>query len=110
MISTDQVIPLMLLMITRSNVTNLMSNLQFMRYFAYFFETVTGEYGYTLSSFEAVLAFVTEIQQDPQSSLDLRQASDQCRQLWEAIAVGNLDLVRHHLRPVQYLFEFKDLL
>jgi hypothetical protein len=81
----------MLLMVVRSGVPNLMSHLKYMSNFSYFYDTNTGEYGYTLSSFEAVLAFLGDVLPD------LLSASNQCRRFWDVIASGDLNRVRDEL-------------
>jgi ankyrin repeat protein len=58
-LSSDFLVPLLLLVIIRSNVSNLESNLAYVRDFSYG-DTERGIVGYTLSSMEAVLYHINE--------------------------------------------------
>jgi ankyrin repeat protein len=58
-LSSDFLVPLLLLVILRSNVSNLESNLAYVRDFSYG-DTEGGIVGYTLSSVEAVLYHINE--------------------------------------------------
>src|SRR4051812_29268597 len=58
LLSSDTLIPLLLLTILRSNVTNLTSNLSYMRDFSFERDVTTGEYGYALSTLEGVVHYI----------------------------------------------------
>jgi ankyrin repeat protein len=86
-LSSDFLVPLLLLVILRSNVSNLESNLAYVRDFSYG-DTEGGIVGYTLSSVEAVLYHIKE---DHQRLADLSKRNEL---YWKAIKNNNLPELR----------------
>lgn len=82
-LSTDFLVPLLLLVILRSNVSNLESNLAYVRDFCYS-DTERGIVGYTLSSIEAVLYHIN------QSHVHLAELSRRNELFWTAIKQNDL--------------------
>jgi len=85
--SSDFLVPLLLLVILRSNVSNLESNLAYVRDFSYG-DTEGGIVGYTLSSFEAVLYHIKEDHER------LAELSKRNELYWKAIKDNNLAELR----------------
>jgi hypothetical protein len=77
-LSSDFLVPLLLLVILRSNVSNLESNLAYVREFSYG-DTEGGIVGYTLSSLEAVLYHIS------QDHARLAEVSRRNEAFWTAI-------------------------
>jgi len=84
-LSADQLIPLVLLLVLRSNVLNLMSNLCYMKDFSMSVDVNHGEQGFALSTLEAVFLYLENIQP---SWIDLSQRN---YKLWETLKTGTLD-------------------
>ncbi|KAJ1560699.1 hypothetical protein HK405_006232, partial [Cladochytrium tenue] len=59
-LSSDVIVPLLVLMVVRSRAQNLQSSLYFMQQFTFEHDVVSGEYGFALSSLEAVIAYVLD--------------------------------------------------
>jgi ankyrin repeat protein len=83
-LSSDFLIPLLLLVVIRSNVSNLESNLAYVREFSYG-DTEGGIVGYTLSSIEAVLYHIGE------DHLRLAELSRRNEAMWKAIMSQDLE-------------------
>lgn len=83
-LSSDFLVPLLLLVILRSNVSNLESNLAYVRDFSYG-DTEGGVVGYTLSSMEAVLYHINE------DHTRLAELSKRNETFWKAIKENDLD-------------------
>ncbi|KAF9279791.1 hypothetical protein BGZ88_012549 [Linnemannia elongata] len=84
----DDLIPILLLTVLRSGISNLPSNLYYMKNFVLFGDTSRGEYGYSLSTLEAVSRYiVTHVKQ-----LSPLSASNQ--EYWETICRGDIEGIR----------------
>jgi len=84
-LSADQLIPLVLLLLLRSNVLNLMSNLCYMKDFSLTIDVNYGEQGFALSTLEAVFLYLQNIQP---SWIDL---SNRNNKLWKTLKTGTLE-------------------
>jgi ankyrin repeat protein len=73
---------MMLLLIVRSNIPQLISQLKFVEIFSFKRNPHLGQLGFTLSSFEAVLSYICSAG----SLTDLMKTSDRNVRLWECIA------------------------
>jgi hypothetical protein len=82
-LSSDFLVPLLLLVVLRSNVSNLESNLAYVRDFSYG-DTDGGIVGYTLSSVEAVLYHINE------DHARLAELSRRNEMFWKAIKDNDL--------------------
>lgn len=85
---SDQLVPMMLLMVIRGNVHQLIAQLKFIELFSFRQDLHLGELGFMLSSFEAVLSYI--LSAEP-SILDLVKASERNRKLWESISNNAVD-------------------
>ena len=91
--NADTLVSLLLLVIIRSQVQHLQARLAYMTSFIFIDDIETGETGYALSTFEAVLSYLTL------ESSDLRRASKQNRRLWHATKRGDVPAIRAILEP-----------
>ncbi|ORY49427.1 ankyrin [Rhizoclosmatium globosum] len=57
-LSSDVLVPLLVLIVIRSNVQNLPSSLYYMQHFSFEHDVEGGEYGYALSSLEGVISYI----------------------------------------------------
>ena len=92
-LSSDFLVPLLLLVIIRSNVSNLESNLAYVREFSYG-DTDGGIVGYTLSSVEAVLYHIS------QDHVRLSALSHRNERFWKAIRENDVAEVESVLDTV----------
>ncbi|KAG0033648.1 hypothetical protein BGZ81_007775 [Podila clonocystis] len=81
----DDLIPTLLLTVLRSGISNLASNLYYMKNFVLFDDTSHGEYGYSLSTLEAVSRYImSHVKQ-------LAPISAKNQVYWETVCAGNLE-------------------
>ncbi|KAG0333793.1 hypothetical protein BG004_000692 [Podila humilis] len=81
----DDLIPTLLLTVLRSGISNLASNLYYMKNFVLFEDTSRGEYGYSLSTLEAVSRYIlSHVKQ-------LAPISTENQRFWETICAGDLE-------------------
>lgn len=83
-ISADILVSLLLIVVIRSQIRHLQARLSYMQRFIYIEDVESGEVGYALSTFEAVLSYLTK------DAGGLRKASMRNRRLWNATKAGNL--------------------
>ena len=83
-INADTLVSLLLVVVIRAPVRHLQARLSYMRHFIFIDDVESGEMGYALSTFEAVLSYLS------QDSGGLRRASRRNRALWQAIKSGDL--------------------
>ncbi|KAK6840606.1 hypothetical protein PG995_016360 [Apiospora arundinis] len=88
-INADTLVSLLLFVVIRAGVKNLQARLNYIRHFIFIDDVESGEMGYAVSTFEAVLSY---LQRD---SSGLRRASRRNKALWDAASKGELwDLKR----------------
>ncbi|KAL5615575.1 uncharacterized protein BROUX77_001412 [Berkeleyomyces rouxiae] len=92
-INADTLVSLLLFVVIRAQVKNLQARLVYIRNFIYLEDIDTGEMGYALSTFEAVLAYLSI------DSSGLRRASQRNKALWDAVSSGDGDAVRAFMEP-----------
>ncbi|KAL8689817.1 MAG: hypothetical protein Q9218_004590, partial [Villophora microphyllina] len=80
--NADTLVSLLLIVVIRSQVRHLQARLAYMRTFNFIDDVESGEVGYALSTFEAVLSYLST------DSSDLRKASRRNRRLWQATRSG----------------------
>ncbi|KAI9232630.1 MAG: hypothetical protein BYD32DRAFT_427902 [Podila humilis] len=81
----DDLIPTLLLTVLRSGISNLASNLYYMKNFVLFDDTSRGEYGYSLSTLEAVSRYImSHVKQ-------LAPISAKNQIYWETVCAGDID-------------------
>ncbi|KAI8620863.1 hypothetical protein BC830DRAFT_1225091 [Chytriomyces sp. MP71] len=78
-VSSDVLIPLLVLIVVRSKIQNLPSSLHYMLNFSFEHDVQGGEYGYALATLEAVISFITE------NASTLALISSKNAELWEAV-------------------------
>lgn len=91
--NADTLVSLLLVVVIRSQVRHLQARLTYMRNFIIIDDVESGEMGYALSTFEAVLSYLGS------SSGGLRRASRRNHRLWRATINGELSEVRAILEP-----------
>ncbi|KAF2088939.1 hypothetical protein K490DRAFT_72611 [Saccharata proteae CBS 121410] len=95
-INADTLVALLLVVVIRSSVRHLQARLSYMRHFIFIDDVESGEIGYALSTFEAVLSYLTR------DSGALRKASRRNKQLWQATKNGDIRGMRSILEPGKY--------
>ncbi|GAP93473.2 putative vps9 domain protein [Rosellinia necatrix] len=85
MVNADTLVSLLLFVVIRAGVKNLQARLLYMKHFIFVDDVDSGEMGYALSTFEAVLSYLFG------DSSNLRRASRRNKALWDATAKGDLD-------------------
>ncbi|OJJ49636.1 hypothetical protein ASPZODRAFT_128130 [Penicilliopsis zonata CBS 506.65] len=83
-INADILVSLLLLVVIRSQVRHLQARLLYMQHFIYIDDVDSGEMGYALSTFEAVLTYLVA------DSAGVRRASSRNKRLWNATKAGRL--------------------
>lgn len=91
--NADTLVSVLLVVVIRSQVRHLQARLTYMRNFIFIDDVESGEMGYALSTFEAVLSYLGS------DSGGLRRASRRNSRLWKATTMGELSEVRATLEP-----------
>lgn len=91
--NADTLVSLLLLVVIRSQVRHLQARLAYMRNFVFIDDVESGELGYALSTFEAVLQYIVT------DAGGLKTASRRNKRLWQATKKGNLSEMRTILEP-----------
>lgn len=92
-INADTLVSLLLMVVIRAQIRYLQARLTYMRHFIFIDDVESGEMGYALSTFEAVLSYLAR------DSGGLRKASRRNKKLWVATTTGNLDEMQKILEP-----------
>ncbi|KAJ5939528.1 hypothetical protein N7466_002662 [Penicillium verhagenii] len=92
-INADVLVSLLLVVVIRSQVRHLQARLLYMQHFIYIDDVDSGEMGYALSTFEAVLMYLVT------DSAGLRRASVRNRRLWQATKAGRVSDMKSILEP-----------
>jgi small subunit ribosomal protein S11 len=92
-INADVLVSLLLVVVIRSQIRHLQARLLYMQHFIYIDDVDSGEMGYALSTFEAVLMYLVT------DSAGLRRASARNRRLWQATKTGRLSDMKAILEP-----------
>ncbi|KAJ5226942.1 uncharacterized protein N7469_006948 [Penicillium citrinum] len=92
-INADVLVSLLLVVVIRSQIKNLQARLLYMQHFIYIDDVDSGEMGYALSTFEAVLMYLVT------DSAGLRRASARNRRLWQATKGGRISDMKSILEP-----------
>lgn len=98
-INADTLVSLLLIVVIRSPIKNLQTRLSYMRHFIFIDDVESGEMGYALSTFEAVLSYLAK------DSGGLRKASRRNRALWQATKTGDLATLQGVLEPERSFHE-----
>ena len=91
--NADTLVSLLLLVVIRSHARRLQARLAYTRKFIFIDDVESGELGYALSTFEAVLQYLAT------DSGGLRVASRRNKRLWQATKKGSLSEMRTILEP-----------
>ena len=86
--NADTLVSLLLVVVIRSQVRHLQARLSYMRNFIIIDDVESGEMGYALSTFEAVLSYLAK------DSGGLRKASRRNKKLWQATRNGNIPEIK----------------
>lgn len=92
-INADVLVSLLLVVVIRSQIRHLQARLLYMQHFIYIDDVDSGEMGYALSTFEAVLMYLVT------DSAGLRRASARNRRLWQATKNGRISDMKGILEP-----------
>lgn len=98
-INADTLVSLLLIVVIRSPIKNLQARLSYMRHFIFIDDVDSGELGYALSTFEAVLSYLAR------DSGGLRKASRRNKALWQASKTGDLATLQGILEPERSFHE-----
>ncbi|KAJ3332914.1 hypothetical protein HDU76_012651 [Blyttiomyces sp. JEL0837] len=90
-LSSDTLVPLLVLMVVRSDVQNLQSSLFYIQQFTFEHDVISGEYGFAISSLEAVISYICS------HSYSLASGSDKNIAFWDCVRAGNIDNLRKNL-------------
>ncbi|KAF5869915.1 putative vps9 domain protein [Botrytis fragariae] len=96
-INADTLVSLLLVVVIRAQVRYLQARLLYMRHFIFVDDVESGEMGYALSTFEAVLSYLVR------DSGGLRKASRRNHKLWAATKKGNLKEMMKIMEPEREL-------
>ncbi|KAK8196726.1 hypothetical protein M8818_006893 [Zalaria obscura] len=102
-VNADVLVSMLLIVVIRSGVRHMHARLSYMRHFIFIDDVESGETGYALSTFEAVLAYLSS------DSSALRRASRRNSKLWEATRNGDLTELRSILEPGRAWLENADV-
>lgn len=92
-INADTLVSLLLIVVIRAEVRNLQARLLYMRHFIFIDDVESGEMGYALSTFEAVLTYLTN------DSAGLRRASRRNKKLWQSTSEGKVHEMKKIMEP-----------
>ncbi|KAH6678018.1 hypothetical protein B0J14DRAFT_534051 [Halenospora varia] len=101
-INADTLVSLLLIVVIRSQVRYLQARLLYMRHFIFIDDVESGEMGYALSTFEAVLSYLAR------DSGGLRKASRRNYKLWEATKRGQIKDMMRIMEPDKEQSEDED--
>lgn len=93
MVNADVLVSLLLVVVVRSQIRHLQARLMYMQHFIYIDDVDSGEMGYVLSTFEAVLTYLLT------DSAGLRRASARNKRLWNATKAGRISDIKAILEP-----------
>lgn len=86
--NSDVLIPLLIITIIQSRVSNLVANLTYMKEYAFEHNVTTGQYGYALSTLEGVIQYLVESEQN------LADISMRNEQFWSHLRAGDFEYIR----------------
>jgi len=92
-INADTLVSLLLVVVIRAQVRYLQARLLYMRHFIFIDDVESGEMGYALSTFEAVLSYLSR------DSGGLRKASRRNHKLWQATKTGDIKEIMKIMEP-----------
>lgn len=102
-VNADTLVSFLLYVVIRSQVKQLQARLIYVRNFIFIDDVDSGELGYALSTFEAVLAYLVL------DSAGLRRASRRNKALWDAVKGETLDDLKKIMEPDSSVVNDDDL-
>ncbi|KAL1921840.1 uncharacterized protein VTP21DRAFT_10482 [Calcarisporiella thermophila] len=93
LLSGDSLVPLLLLTVIRSGVTNLLANVDYIKNFIFEQDVTSSLYGYSISTLEGVVSY---IQENHEWLAALSRQNELC---WEAIRKGNIAEIKPFCQP-----------
>ncbi|KAK0667180.1 hypothetical protein QBC41DRAFT_141218 [Cercophora samala] len=101
-INADTLVSLLLYVVIKAQIKHLQARLAYIRHFVFIDDVESGEMGYALSTFEAVLSYLDR------ESGGLRRASRRNKALWDAVSKGDMTELRKILEPTEDAIEDED--
>ncbi|KAL1839144.1 hypothetical protein VTJ49DRAFT_1840 [Mycothermus thermophilus] len=101
-INADTLVSLLLYVVIKAQIKHLQARVSYIRNFVFIDDVDSGEMGYALSTFEAVLAYLDR------DSAGLRRASRRNRDLWDAAAKGDVAGLKKIMEPDEDAIEDDD--
>ena len=98
-INADTLVSLLLYVVIKAQVKHLQARLAYIRDFIFIDNVESGEMGYALSTFEAVLSYLDR------ESGGLRRASQRNRALWDAVSKGDMAELKKIMEPSEDTIE-----
>ncbi|KAI8962239.1 hypothetical protein F5Y11DRAFT_197458 [Daldinia sp. FL1419] len=92
-VNADTLVSLLLFVVIRAGVKHLQARLIYIKHFVFIDDVDSGELGYALSTFEAVLSYLST------DSSSLRRASRRNKGLWDAAAKGDMSELKKMMDP-----------
>ncbi|KAH8910643.1 hypothetical protein BR93DRAFT_279561 [Coniochaeta sp. PMI_546] len=92
-INADTLVALLLYVVIKAQTKHLQARFAYVRHFIFIDDVESGEMGYALSTFEAVISYLSR------DSSGLRRASRRNRALWDAAAKGDVAELRKLMEP-----------
>jgi hypothetical protein len=92
-INADTLVSLLLYVVIKAQIKHLQARLTYIQNFVFIDDVESGEMGYALSTFEAVLSYLDR------DSGGLRRASRRNRALWDAVSKGDMPELRKIMEP-----------
>ncbi|KAJ4296054.1 hypothetical protein N0V88_004756 [Collariella sp. IMI 366227] len=92
-INADTLVSLLLYVVIKAQIKHLQARLAYIQNFVFIDDVESGEMGYALSTFEAVLSYLDR------ESGGLRRASKRNRALWDATSQGDMSGLRTIMEP-----------
>ncbi|KAL2017710.1 hypothetical protein VTK56DRAFT_1735 [Thermocarpiscus australiensis] len=101
-INADTLVSLLLYVVIKAQTKHLQARLTYIRNFIFVDDVDSGETGYAVSTFEAVLSYLDR------ESGGLRRASRRNRALWDAVSKGDMVELRKIMEPSEDAIEDDD--
>lgn len=92
-INADTLVSLLLYVVIKAQIKHLQARLIYIRHFIFIEDVDSGELGYALSTFEAVMSYLDR------ESGGLRRASRRNKALWDAVAKGDVAELKKIMDP-----------
>ncbi|KAK4229081.1 hypothetical protein QBC38DRAFT_473676 [Podospora fimiseda] len=102
-INADTLVSLLLYVVIKAQIKHLQARLTYVRYYIFMDDVDSGEIGYALSTFEAVMSYLDR------ESGGLRRASRRNKALWDAVSKGEMTELRKILEPTEEAIEDDDI-